>query len=75
MKGNIRLKLTFVNLADLVVPVGPRLEEFYSCYLRHCKKDQDVFSITPGLFDREFGDLEQAPNENTDFKVLIFWTW
>ena len=60
------------KLADLVVPVGPRLEEFYSSYLRRCKKDQDVLSVTPGLFDREFGDLEQAPNENADFKVLMF---
>ena len=67
-----QVEVDLCKLADLVVPVGPRLEEFYSCYLRRCKKDQDVFSITPGLFDREFGDLEQAPNENGDFKVLIF---
>ena len=60
------------KLADLVVPVGPRLEKCYSSYLRRCKKDHDVFSITPGLFDREFGDLEQAPNGDADFKVLIF---
>ena len=60
------------KLADLVVPVGPRLEEAYSSYLRRCKENQDVFSVTPGLFDREFGDLDQAPNENSEFKVLLF---
>jgi len=59
------------ELADLVVPIGPRLREAYSSYLRQCKKDQDVFEVTPGLFDREFGDLEQAPNENAEFKVLL----
>ena len=59
------------KLADLVVPVGPSLEEAYSSYLQRNKK-ADVFSVTPGLFDREFGDLEQAPNGNADFKVLIF---
>ena len=57
------------KLADLVVPVGPRLEEAYSSYLQRRKKD--VFSITPGLFDREFGDLEQSLNENGEFKVLL----
>ena len=39
--------------------------------MRRCKKDQDVFSVTPGLFDREFGSLEQAPNEKAEFKVLL----
>ena len=57
--------------ADLVVPVGPRLEEAYSSYLQGCKSHQDVFTVTPGLFDREFGDLEQSPNEKAEFKVLL----
>ena len=62
------------KLADLVVPVGPRLKEAYSSYLQRCKTDQDVLSITPGLFQREFGDLvaKQYPNENGVFKVLLF---
>ena len=45
------------KLADLVVPVGPRVKEAYTSYLQRCKTDQDVLSITPGLFQREFGDL------------------
>ena len=62
------------KLANLVVPVGPRLREAYSSYLQRCKTDQDVLSITPGLFQREFGHLEakQDPNENGEFKVLLF---
>ena len=59
------------KLADLVVPVGPRLEKAYSSYLRRSKEGQDVFTVTPGLFHREFGDLKQTPNENDDFKVLL----
>ena len=62
------------KLADLVVPVGPRLKETYSSYLRRYKTDKDVLSITPGLFQRDFGDLvaKQVPNENGEFKVLLF---
>jgi len=66
-----QIEVDLCKLADLVVPIGPRLEEAYSSYLRRCKTDQDVFVVTPGLFDREFGDLEQSPNENAEFKVLL----
>ena len=56
------------------MPVGPRLKEAYSSYLQRCKTDEDVLSITPGLFQREFGDLvaKQDPNEDGEFKVLLF---
>ena len=63
------------KLADLVVPVGPRLKEAYTSYLQRCKTaDQDVLTITPGLFQREFGDLvaNQGPNDVGEFKVLLF---
>ena len=62
------------KLADLVVPVGPRLNELYSSYLQRCKTDQDLLCITPGLFQREFGDLvaKQDPKEDGEFKVLLF---
>ena len=65
------VEVRLCKLADLVVPVGPELKEAYSAYLRRCKKDQDVFAITPGLFDREFGELQQYPNESGKFKVLL----
>ena len=62
------------KLADLVVPVGPRLKEAYTSCLQRCKTDEDVLSITPGLFQREFEDLveKQDPNEHGEFKVLLF---
>ena len=59
------------KLADIVVPVGPRLKEAYSSYLQRCKTDQEVLSITPGLFQRDFGDLTQTSNEHAEFKVLL----
>ncbi|XP_015747313.1 PREDICTED: uncharacterized protein LOC107327071 [Acropora digitifera] len=58
--------------ADLVVPVGPKLMKAYFSYLQGCKKGEDIFGLTPGLFDREFGDIVQMPKtENDDFKVLL----
>ena len=58
--------------ADLVVPVGPKLMKTYFSYLQGCKKGEDIFGLTPGLFDREFGDIVQTPkSENDDFKVLL----
>ena len=59
--------------ADLVVPVGPRLKKAYSSYLQGCKKDEDIFEIIPGLFDREFGALGQKAKveSDDDFIVLL----
>ncbi|XP_067024303.1 uncharacterized protein [Acropora muricata] len=58
--------------ADLVVPVGAKLMKAYFSYLQGCKKGEDIFGLTPGLFDREFGDIVQTPKtENDDFKVLL----
>ena len=75
-KGETKHKseVELCRLVDLVVPVVPRLKEAYSSYLQRCKTDQDVLSITPGLFQREFGHLvaKQYPNENGEFKVLLF---
>ena len=64
-----------VNLckcADLVVPVGPGLGEVYRSYLRGCKKDEDFLELTPGLFEREFGEINpMAKNEKDMFTVLL----
>ena len=57
------------KLADLVVPIGPKLAEAYSSYLRS-KEDQKIFALTPGLFS-EFSDLKQDPNESSEFRVLL----
>ena len=60
-----QVEVELCKRADLVVHI-------YSAYLRRWKKDKDIFSFTPGLFEREFGDLEQVANiNNEDFKVLI----
>ena len=67
-----QVEVDLCKRADLVMPVGPRLTELYSSYLQRYKKEMDVLSFTPGLFEREFGDLEQDANNNADFKVLIF---
>ena len=67
-----QVEVDLCKRADLVMPVGPRLTELYSSYLQRYKKEMDVFSFTPGLFEREFGDLEQGANNSANFKVLIF---
>ena len=54
------------KLADLVVPVGPKLAEAYSS----CLRSKDTFVLTPGLF-KEFADLKQDPNDSSEFKVLL----
>ena len=59
------------QMADLVVGVGPKLTEAYRKYLRWCKKDEDVFEFTPGVFD-DFACLEQALNEGKHRSVLVF---
>ena len=63
------IEVDLCKQADLVVPVGPKLAEAYSSYLRS-KEDQDMFVITPGLF-KEFADLKQDRNDSSEFKVLL----
>ena len=65
-------ELGLCECADLVVAVGPTLEKLYFSYLQQCKKQEDIFGLIPGLFNREFGDIVQIPKtENDDFKVLL----
>lgn len=54
--------------ADLVVGVGPKLAEKYQAKLRRYKKE--VFALTPSF--HEFSKEEQAKDEGTNFRVLIF---
>ena len=62
-------ELDLCKLADLVVPVGPKLAEAYSSYLKS-REGRDIFELTPGLFE-EFSNLQQDPNESSEFKVLL----
>ena len=66
-----RDEVDLCRLADLVVPVGPKLTEAFSSYLRSCDKHQDIFQLIPGIF-HEFSDADQTPHESGQFKVLTF---
>ena len=64
-------EIDLCKLANLVVPVGPKLMEAYSAYLRSCEKEQDIMSFTPGTF-KEFSTLNQASVDSEKFRVLTF---
>ena len=68
-KHNVEVELC--QMADLVVGVGPKLTEAFRKYLRWCKKDQNVFEFTPGVF-ADFSSVEQALDERTHRSVLVF---
>ena len=65
------VEVELCKLADQVVAVGPKLFEEYSGYLRACGKDQNVFSLTPGVFS-EFADVRHANEERRTFRVVVF---
>ena len=65
------VEVELCQLADLVVGVGPKLTEAFRKYLSWCKKDQDVFELTPGVF-ADFACVEQVPVKRKHFSVLVF---
>ena len=68
-KHNLEVKLC--EMADFVVAVGPKLTEAFRAYLRPCQRDQDVFDLTPGVFN-EFVSAQQGSDETKQCKVLVF---
>ena len=64
-------EIELCQMADLVVGVGPKLTETFRKYLRWCKKDENVFEFTPGVF-ADFASVEQALDEREDHSVLVF---
>ena len=68
-EGKQETEVELCKMADLVVPIGPKLCDAYSSYLGS-KKDRSIFALTPGLFE-EFEDLNHEPNERSKFKVLL----
>ena len=66
-----QIEIELCERADQVVAVGPKLADAYSCYLRSCKKDQDVINLTPSIFT-EFSEVKQSTEEQNTFKVLVF---
>ena len=65
------LEVELCQMSDLVVGVGHKLAEAFRKYLRWCKKDQNVFEFTPGVF-ADFASVEQAHDEREDHSVLVF---
>jgi len=57
------------TIADIVVAVGPKLQEFYLANLSSCGKN--VINLTPGIFN-EFSDLELSTQGAKKFRVLVF---
>ena len=57
--------------ADFVVPIGPKLNEAFRCYLSSCKKGGMIFNFTPGIFS-EFTEVEQVAEREGKFQVLLF---
>ncbi|XP_044166792.1 protein NLRC3-like isoform X3 [Acropora millepora] len=72
-KGELKhhVEVELCQMADLVVGVGPKLTEAYRKYLRWCKKDQDVFEFTPGVF-ADFASVEHALDERKHLTVFVF---
>ena len=59
------------ELADLVVPVGPKLYKAFHSYLASCKEEQYFFEFTPGIL-AEFSELKQGLDKREVCKVLCF---
>ena len=65
------VEVELCQMADLVIGVGPKLTDAFRKYLSWCKKDQDVFELTPGVF-ADFAFVKQVPVKRKNFSVLVF---
>ena len=65
------IEIELCQKADFVVGVGPKLAEAFRQYPGFCKKHQDVFEFTPGIFD-DFLSVQQVPDERRQCRVLVF---
>jgi len=70
-EDKLQTELKLCNMADQVVTVGPKLADAYSCSLRPCQKDQEVLTLTPGIFT-QYSEVKQATEEGNNFVVLVF---
>ncbi|XP_067041532.1 NLR family CARD domain-containing protein 3-like [Acropora muricata] len=68
-KHHVEVELCW--MADFVVAVGPKLAEAFRKYLGFCKKHEDVFEFTPGIFD-DFSSVQQVPDKRKECSVLVF---
>ena len=65
------VEVELCQMADFVVGVGPKLAEAFRKYLGFCKRHEDVFEFTPGIFD-DFLSVQQVPDERKECSVLVF---
>ena len=65
------VEVELCQMADFVVGVGPKLVEAFRKYLGFCKKQQDVFEFTPGVF-ADFSSVQQVTDERKQCSVLVF---
>ena len=65
------VEVELCQMADFVVGVGPKLAEAFRKYLGFCKRHEDVFEFTPGIFD-DFSSVQQVPEEKKECSVLVF---
>ena len=65
------IEVELCQMADFVVGVGSKLTAAFRKYLGFCKKHQDVFEFTPGIFD-DFSSVQQVPEERKQCSVLVF---
>ena len=66
-----QMEVRLCEMADQVAAVGPKLADAYSRCLRPCQKNEEVFTLTPGIFT-EFSEVKQATEEGNNFVVLVF---
>ena len=66
-----KTEVELCELADFVVPVGPKLYKAFHSYLASCKEEQYFFKFTPGIL-AEFSELKQGLDKREVYKVLCF---
>ena len=66
-----KTEVELCELADFVVPVGPKLYKAFHSYLASCKEEQYFFEFTPGIL-AEFSELKQGLDKREVCKVLCF---
>ena len=64
-------EVSLCEKADLVVTMGPKLQEAIAKSLRPCKEEKTVLSITPGVFS-EFKCVKTSVADLEKFYILVF---
>ena len=64
-------EVSLCEKADLVVTMGPKLQEAIAKSLRPCEEEKTVLSITPGVFS-EFKCVKTSVADLEKFYILVF---